>query len=304
MRHLAKAGFSQSYTYFTWRNTAPELTEYFTELDPDRRARVPASEPVRQHAGHPARVPAARRPAGVHRAARPRGHARGELRHLQRLRAAENVPVRPGSEEYLDSEKYQIKVRDFARAGQPVRADRPDQPDPARAPGAAARLGPAVPSHRQSPAALLQQAFGGRTRSAADGREPRSVPHAARLRRAAAGGLGAAAHDDARMHVTRPACPTSAITGAEPQLRAARPGGPRGAHPAWSQLEAGGAASPRPSGLRAAAGRACPKRRILSGTRTPSSTRCTSARFSTAPTTASATSPGSPRSWSTSKASA
>src|SRR5439155_26842209 len=32
MRALAKAGFSQSYTYFTWRNTKAELTEYLTEL--------------------------------------------------------------------------------------------------------------------------------------------------------------------------------------------------------------------------------------------------------------------------------
>ncbi len=32
MRYLAKGGFTQSYTYFTWRNTKPELTEYFTEL--------------------------------------------------------------------------------------------------------------------------------------------------------------------------------------------------------------------------------------------------------------------------------
>src|SRR5262245_57578424 len=32
MRYLAKAGFTQSYTYFTWRNSKPELTEYFTEL--------------------------------------------------------------------------------------------------------------------------------------------------------------------------------------------------------------------------------------------------------------------------------
>jgi starch synthase (maltosyl-transferring) len=32
MKALAKAGFTQSYTYFTWRNTRAELTEYFTEL--------------------------------------------------------------------------------------------------------------------------------------------------------------------------------------------------------------------------------------------------------------------------------
>ena len=33
----------------------------------------------------------------------------------------ENVPVKPGSEEYLDSEKYQIRIRDFDAAGQPRR---------------------------------------------------------------------------------------------------------------------------------------------------------------------------------------
>ena len=32
MHRLAKLGFTQSYTYFTWRNTKHELTEYFTEL--------------------------------------------------------------------------------------------------------------------------------------------------------------------------------------------------------------------------------------------------------------------------------
>src|SRR5207245_3316052 len=32
MKYLAKCGFTQSYTYFTWRNTKPEITAYFTEL--------------------------------------------------------------------------------------------------------------------------------------------------------------------------------------------------------------------------------------------------------------------------------
>src|SRR4029078_10470712 len=32
MRYLAKAGFTQSYTYFTWRNTKPEIVEHFSEL--------------------------------------------------------------------------------------------------------------------------------------------------------------------------------------------------------------------------------------------------------------------------------
>ena len=87
MRYLAKAGFTQSYTYFTWRNTKAELTEYFTELTTTEVARVPAAESLREHAGHPPRLPAARRPAGVRGAAAAGGDARRELRHLQRLRA-------------------------------------------------------------------------------------------------------------------------------------------------------------------------------------------------------------------------
>ena len=50
-------------------------------------------------------------------------------------------PCRPGSEEYLDSEKYQIRPRDFERARQPRGADRPRQRDPPRAPRAAVRSG-------------------------------------------------------------------------------------------------------------------------------------------------------------------
>ena len=87
MRYLAKSGFSQSYTYFTWRNTKDGADRVLHRAHADRRARVHAAEPVRQHAGHPARVPAARRPAGVPGPAGPRRDARRHLRHLQRLRA-------------------------------------------------------------------------------------------------------------------------------------------------------------------------------------------------------------------------
>jgi glycosidase len=61
---LAKLGFTQSYTYFTWRNTKQELTEYFTELT-QTGPRVLPAELLAEHARHPARVPAARRPPGV-----------------------------------------------------------------------------------------------------------------------------------------------------------------------------------------------------------------------------------------------
>ena len=60
---LAKLGFTQSYTYFTWRTAKWELTEFGRT---DRRARrLRAAQSVRQHAGHPSREPAARRPRHV-----------------------------------------------------------------------------------------------------------------------------------------------------------------------------------------------------------------------------------------------
>ena len=52
MQQLAKIGFSQSYTYFTWRETRDELREYFTELTQTADARLLPAEPVHQHAGH------------------------------------------------------------------------------------------------------------------------------------------------------------------------------------------------------------------------------------------------------------
>ena len=118
MRHLAKSGFSQSYTYFTWRNTAQELTEYFTELAqtdvreylrPNLFANTPdILHEYLQHGGRPAFIARFVLAATL-------GASYGIYSGFE---LAENVPVRPGSEEYLDSEKYQIKVRDFARAGQ------------------------------------------------------------------------------------------------------------------------------------------------------------------------------------------
>ena len=87
MRYLAKVGFSQSYTYFTWRNTKAGADGVLHRADPDRRPRVLPAQPVREHARHPARVPAARRAAGLPGAPGARRHARRHLRHLQRLRA-------------------------------------------------------------------------------------------------------------------------------------------------------------------------------------------------------------------------
>jgi starch synthase (maltosyl-transferring) len=113
MQALARLGFTQSYTYFTWRNTAAELTEYLTELtSPEMadffRGNFFANTPdilheYLQQGGRPA--------------FRVRLLLAGTLSPLYGLYSgfelAENVPVREGSEEYLDSEKYQVRVRDW-----------------------------------------------------------------------------------------------------------------------------------------------------------------------------------------------
>ncbi|MEI9981168.1 MAG: hypothetical protein WDN23_19610 [Edaphobacter sp.] len=82
MYSLAKAGFSQSYTYFTWRNAGAELQQYFEEI-----THPPISDFFRpnlwpQHPRHPPRHPPERRPPRLHAAVHPRRHARRKLRHL------------------------------------------------------------------------------------------------------------------------------------------------------------------------------------------------------------------------------
>ena len=115
MAELAKVGFHQSYTYFTWRNTKEELTEYLTELSGEAAAYMRpnffANTPdilheFLQHGGPPAfRIRAVLASMlsptwGV--------YSGYEL--------CENTPMRPGSEEYLDSEKYQYRPRDWEAA--------------------------------------------------------------------------------------------------------------------------------------------------------------------------------------------
>lgn len=112
MRLLAKAGFTQSYTYFTWRNTKPELTEYVTELTvgPMKEyytgnffANTPDILPtVLQIGGRPAFVMRAVLAATLS----------GVYGIYSGFELCENEPV-PGKEEYLDSEKYELKQRDW-----------------------------------------------------------------------------------------------------------------------------------------------------------------------------------------------
>jgi len=117
MHYLAKAGFTQSYTYFTWRNTAGELREYLTEL-----TQTAAAEYLRPNFF-------ANTPDILHEYLQHGGRPAFEVRLILAATLAasygiysgfelcENTPVRPGSEEYLDSEKYQIKPRNWNQAG-------------------------------------------------------------------------------------------------------------------------------------------------------------------------------------------
>jgi starch synthase (maltosyl-transferring) len=113
MATLAKLGFSQSYTYFTWRNSRPELERYLTELTSDEmsgyfRPNFFVNTPDILH-------------AVLQEGGRPAFEARAVLAATlapsygvySGFEHCENVPLRPGSEEYLDSEKYEVRAREL-----------------------------------------------------------------------------------------------------------------------------------------------------------------------------------------------
>jgi starch synthase (maltosyl-transferring) len=117
MKGLAKLGFSQSYTYFTWKNSKQDLTYYLTELTqtemseyyrPNFFTNTPdILHEFLQHGGRPA--------------FRLRLLLAATLSPLYGIYSGyelcENVAVSPGSEEYLNSEKYEIRVRDWNAPG-------------------------------------------------------------------------------------------------------------------------------------------------------------------------------------------
>ncbi len=116
MHRLAKLGYSQSYTYFTWRNTKDELIEYFTELSqgPGReyfRPNVWPNTPDILHGqlqGGEASVFKSRLVLAATLAA-----SYGIYGPAYELR--EHLPRGTGSEEYLNSEKYQLRSWDWDR---------------------------------------------------------------------------------------------------------------------------------------------------------------------------------------------
>jgi starch synthase (maltosyl-transferring) len=113
MYSLAKAGFTQSYTYFTWRNTRDELQEYFEEI----------SKPPVTDFFHPNLWP--NTPDILHAALQTGGRPAFMQRFIlaatlganygiygPAYELCENAPAKPGSEEYLNSEKYEIRQWD------------------------------------------------------------------------------------------------------------------------------------------------------------------------------------------------
>ena len=116
MYHLAKLGFTQSYSYFTWRNTKAELEDYFTELTTSEvreyfRPNLFANTPDILHAYLQHGGPAAFRVRLVLAATLGASYGIYSGFELCEDRAA------PGTEEYLESEKYQIRQWDWDRPG-------------------------------------------------------------------------------------------------------------------------------------------------------------------------------------------
>jgi starch synthase (maltosyl-transferring) len=117
MKALAKAGFTQSYTYFTWRNEKHELIDYLTEL-----TTPPVADFLRAHLWP-------NTPDILHATLQRGGRPAFKLRLVlaatlsslygiySGYELCENTPVAPESEEYLDSEKYELKRRDWNAPG-------------------------------------------------------------------------------------------------------------------------------------------------------------------------------------------
>lgn len=134
MRHLAKLGFTQSYTYFTWRNTKSEIEEYFTEL-----TQTEMKEYFRPNLF-------ANTPDILHEFLQKGGLPAFRIRLLlaatlgatygiySSFEIGENRPAAPGSEEYLFSEKYQYRhwpfdtphnIKDLIRQVNTIRRTQP-----------------------------------------------------------------------------------------------------------------------------------------------------------------------------------
>jgi len=113
-QRLAKLGFTQAYTYFTWRNTKQELTEYLQELNeyplkeyfgPNFWPNTPDILPVSLQSGG--------KPAFLARLVMAATMTSNYGMYGAAFELLESTPFKPGGEEYLNSEKYEIKHWDL-----------------------------------------------------------------------------------------------------------------------------------------------------------------------------------------------
>ena len=131
MYDLAKLGFTQSYTYFTWRNTREQLVRYVSELTetdvreyfrPNLWPNTPdILAEYLQYGG---------RAAFIVRLVLAGTLAANYGIYGPAFELMENRAREPGSEEYLDSEKYQVRHWDLDRPDEPQGPYTPYQPDP------------------------------------------------------------------------------------------------------------------------------------------------------------------------------
>ncbi len=149
MHRLAKVGFTQSYTYFTWRNTKRELTEYFTEL-----TRSPGCDYFRPNCWPntpdilPEYLQLGGRAAFMSRLVLAATLCANYGIYGRAYELLENTPREPGAEEYFESEKYELRHWDVSARRQPRRVHRPRERRAARQSGAAERRRPALHSRR------------------------------------------------------------------------------------------------------------------------------------------------------------
>jgi starch synthase (maltosyl-transferring) len=110
MHRLAKLGFSQSYTYFTWRNSKQELTDYFTELSlgPGRQYYRPNVWPNTPDI-LPETLQSGMRPVFAARLILAATLCANYGIYGPTYELMESAPREPGGEEYRDSEKYQLR---------------------------------------------------------------------------------------------------------------------------------------------------------------------------------------------------
>src|SRR5918994_320959 len=169
MERLAKIGFNQSYTYFTWRQSRWELQDYLEDLAtrtvdffrPNFWPNTPDILTEQLQTGGPAMF------ASLALLAATLSPAWGVYGPAFEL--LEHEPMRPGSEEYLDSEKYQLRQWDLHRADSLAPLLPPPRP-PGVPPPAAAALSP---HHERRAAVLLENRPAGPHPAGPRRRQPR-----------------------------------------------------------------------------------------------------------------------------------